>query len=111
MNKLERKLLSEFEQLNEEGQNQLLDYALFLKGKYKAEPAPKKPLDIARPNSENVIDAIKRLSKTYPMIEKKKIMGSASDLLTQHMMQGRAADEVIDELEELFENHYKKSLR
>jgi len=108
VDKTERELLANFENLNKEGKTQLLDYARFLKVKYGREPVPTQPLNIVRPDSENVIDAIKRLTKTYPMVSKKKMMGPSSELLSQHMMQGRAAEEVIDELEELFRKHYKE---
>ncbi|MES0490695.1 MAG: hypothetical protein ABUK01_11915 [Leptospirales bacterium] len=111
MDKQERELLAHYEQLNKEGKNQLIDYALFLKNKYGSDPVPQTPLNIPRPEQESVIDAMKRLSKNYPMISKKKVMGPASELLTMHMMQGRAADEVIDELEQLFKSHFEQEFQ
>jgi hypothetical protein len=72
-----------------------------------AEPAEiPPPEDIPRPDDEKVVAAVKRLSKTYFMLDKKTMLGVTSDLVTQHILHGREAAEVIDELESLFEQHY-----
>jgi hypothetical protein len=42
------------------------------------------------------------------MLDKTKMLGVTSDLVTQHIVQGRDAAEVIDELERLFEAHYRE---
>lgn len=49
---------------------------------------------------------MKRLTKTYPMLETEDLFTEASSLMTQHVMRGREAMEVIDELEQLFREHY-----
>ena len=61
-----------------------------------------------RPQDEKVVAAIKRLSKAYYMLDKSKMLGVTSDLVTQHVLQGREAVEVIDELEQVFEDHYRQ---
>jgi len=66
------------------------------------------PEAIQRPDDERVVAAVKRLSKTYYMLDKKKMLSVTSDLVTQHILQGRDAAEVIDELESLFEQHYRQ---
>jgi hypothetical protein len=66
------------------------------------------PENIPRPSDEKVVAAVKRLSKTYFMLDKKKMLGVTSDLVTQHILQGRDAVEVIDELENLFQQHYEQ---
>lgn len=66
------------------------------------------PEAIARPEGEKVVAAVKRLSKTYYMLDKKQMLGVTSDLVTQHLLQGRDAVDVIDELESLFAQHYRK---
>lgn len=66
------------------------------------------PEVVPRPDDEKVVAAVKRLSKTYYMLDKKKMLGVTSDLLTQHILHGRKAAEVIDELESLFEQHYRR---
>jgi hypothetical protein len=72
-------------------------------------PAPvpiPEPESIPRPDTETVVTAVKRLSKTYFMLDKKKMLGVTSDLMTQHIVQGRDASDVIDELEATFRQHY-----
>lgn len=66
------------------------------------------PQPEARPDAESVVMAIKRLTRTYPMIDRRKLMGPTSLLMSQHALQGRAATEVIDELELVFERHYRE---
>ncbi len=66
------------------------------------------PEPIPRPQGEKVVAAVKRLSKTYFMLDKSKMLGVTSDLVTQHVLQGREACEVIDDLEQVFESHYRQ---
>lgn len=66
------------------------------------------PLDIPRPETETVVAAIKRLSKTYSMLDKAALLSQASTFMTQHIMQGRDAKDVIDELEDMFKQRYVK---
>lgn len=78
------------------------------------ESAPARPPEIPepdpqpRPQDEKVVAAVKRLSKTYFMLDKTSMLGVTSDLVTQHVLQRREASEVIDELEQLFANQYRK---
>jgi hypothetical protein len=51
---------------------------------------------------------MKRLSATYHMLDKSKLLNETSALMAQHVMQGRPAHEVIDELEVVFELHYRR---
>ena len=59
-------------------------------------------------HQERVVAAVKRLSKTYFMLDKSKMLGATSDLVTQHIMQGREASDVIDELEQVFIDQYQR---
>ena len=61
-----------------------------------------------RPQDEKVVAAIKRLSSAYYMLDKSKMLGVTSDLVTQHVLQGREAMDVIDELEQVFADHYRQ---
>jgi len=107
LNKSDKKLLKIFNQLSESAQLSLLDYADFLLEKYPAaQQEITEPNDIARPEEETVIAAIKRLSATYPMLKDNALFNETSSLMTQHIMQGREANIVIDELEEIFRNQY-----
>ena len=105
-------LLEIFETLDDERQTTLLQFAEFLqsKGNLVNQEIPD-PLEIPRPESETVVGAIKRLKETYPMIESMTVFSSASALMTDHMVKGRDAMEVIDEMEALFEEHYQKLLQ
>ncbi len=71
-------------------------------------PTVMEPRDIPRPENESVVSAMKRLTKTYPMLDTKDLFTQASSLMTQHIIRGREAMEIIDELEQLFREHYKK---
>jgi hypothetical protein len=66
------------------------------------------PEAVPRPANEKVVAAVKRLAKTYFMLDKSKMLGVTSELVIQHIVQGRDAAEVIDELEQVFEMHYRE---
>ena len=106
----EKRLLELFNGLPKAEQKSLLDFAEFLveRAGPLPSPHPTEPLDIPRPEGENVIAAMKRLRETYPMIDHSKMLHEASGLMSEHMMQGRPAPEVIDELELMFVRYYKK---
>jgi hypothetical protein len=106
-----KRLLLVFRSLSEPRQQALLEYAEFLAGKEGAEIAaapPTEPLDIPRPEQENVVKAIQRLTRTYPMLERNEIFHEASAQMTRHLIHGVPAIEVIDELERVFAQQYQK---
>jgi hypothetical protein len=86
----------------------LLEYAEFLAARYAGPKEVTTPLDIPRPEKESVVKAIRRLGATYPMVDRSKMLNETSVLMTQHVVSGRDAAEVIDELEILFRRHYEK---
>jgi hypothetical protein len=97
----------------------LLEFAEFLLERHGATSGPGKektssaleipaPVEIPRPAEETVVKAVKRLRATYPMLDARKLLNQTSDLMTQHIVQGREAIEVIEELEILFRSHYEK---
>lgn len=112
----EEKLLESFRQLDSADQSTLLAFAEFLA--FRSGPVPEskpvvtqevtEPEAIPRPAEESVVAAVKRLSKTYPMINKNEILAETSDLVSQHVIQRREAAVVIDDLEIVFEQHYRK---
>ncbi|MCU7835077.1 MAG: Crp/Fnr family transcriptional regulator [gamma proteobacterium symbiont of Taylorina sp.] len=113
MNKTEKKLLNVFSDLDDNDQNSLMAFAQFLlqKAEQEGRSGVEEQLslvNIPRPEEEKVIAAIKRLSATYPMLKKDKLMNETAALMSEHMLQGRSAVEVIDKLEKLFQNHYDK---
>lgn len=116
------RLLALFDALTPPERDSLLAYAEFLQTRRRSTgvpmapgilPAPPsveraKPLDIPRPSQEAVVAALKRLTATYPMLDKSKLLSDTSGLVTQHIMQGRPQVEVIDELEAIFVRHYQR---
>jgi hypothetical protein len=111
VNRIEKRLLEILESLPEEQAQQLLEYAEFLFARHGREPVAPDPLDLPRPEEESVVRAIKRLRETYPMLDPAKLLNDTSLLMTQHVMNGREAGEVIDELEILFRSHFEKATR
>ena len=105
----ERRLLGLFRSFSESKQAGLLDYAEFLmsRGLPEAELVSQTPLAVARPTQESVVKAIKRLRETYPMLDRAKLINETAALMSQHLVQGRTAVEVIDDLEALFLRHYQ----
>jgi hypothetical protein len=98
-----------FEQLSVDRQQSLQDFAQFLllqQGGPKESSISKTPLDIPRPDAESVVAAIKRLAKTYPMLNREALLHDASTLMSAHVMQGRSANDVIDDLQAMFESAY-----
>ncbi len=107
-----RQLSEIFESLDDERKASLVDYAEFLLS--KGGPVVKEigePLDIPRPDQETVVGAVKRLKQTYPMVESMAVFSAASSLMTEHMVNGRDVDEVIDDMEKLFEESFQKLLK
>jgi hypothetical protein len=115
----QEKLIQVVEQLSPQDQAAVDSFAAFLLsrsgGAVVAEPAAPAQVPeinpIPRPEDEKVVAAVKRLSRTYFMLDKKKMLGVTSDLVTQHVIQGRDAGEVIDELERIFEDYYRQLLQ
>lgn len=115
---LEEQLLALFQSLSPTDQAALLSFAGYLASRSGAQAVPEtpppsatpvpEPEPIPRPDDEKVVAAIKRLSRSYPMLDKSKMLGVTSDLMTQHILQGRDAGAVIDELERLFREEYDR---
>ena len=108
MNKSEKQLLNLYRDLPEAARSNLLDFAAYLAERYPPETqVATEPLEIPRPTEESVIAAVKRLSATYPMLNKDTMLHETSALVAQHLIQGRDAMEVIDELEDIFRQRYQ----
>jgi hypothetical protein len=109
----ERALSKIYKELDSNHRQTLLSFANFLVQQQKEQSATSqenivdlKPLNIPRPKKESVIKAIRRLSANYPMIDTDTMFDAISKLMTSHIMEGRSAEEVINDLQALFENQY-----
>jgi hypothetical protein len=104
-----KKLLRLLETLSAEQQNTVFSFAEFLAARNPAAEAaiPQEPLAVPRPAEESVVKAIKRLRKTYPMLDPDKLLHETSGLMMKHVMHGKPAVEVIDEVEALFARYYE----
>ena len=118
MTEHEEELLAVFRRLTPAAQGHVLAFAQFLHSRSgsglpaTAQPGSvneiPEPVAIPRPAEESVVKAVKRLAQTYPMLDKSKMLTDTSALVMQHVVQGRDAAEVIDELEIVFQRHYTK---
>ncbi len=107
MKKSTKKLLAFYRKLPDEVAQQLLEFAEFLASRHKIEVEKiSLPEKITRPVKESVVIAVKRLTATYPMLDTDKLLDKTASLVSQNMLQGRDAVEVIDELEVIFSKQY-----
>lgn len=108
----EKKMLRLFRSLSPEQQKTVAAFVEFLAGNmehsYAAEP--EQPVALPRPDQESVVKAIKRLRATYPMLDQNKLFHETSQHMTEHLMHGKAAIEVINELETMFAQHYQRHI-
>jgi len=109
----QRTLLKIYSGLEAEARTTLMVFAEFLADRQSAaETAGNLPVTepepIPRPDEETVIGAIKRLSASYHMLDRSALLTETSSLMTAHIVHGREAGEVIDELESMFARHYQQ---
>ncbi|MCK5479565.1 MAG: Crp/Fnr family transcriptional regulator [Gammaproteobacteria bacterium] len=112
----EKHLLQLFSQLAAGDQATLLAFAEFLCGRSSpgAVVASSKPQEIPepgqieRPAEESIVGCLKRLAKTYPMLDKNEMLKATSELVATNIMKGGDTVEVIDELERIFRTHYEQ---
>ncbi len=105
----ERRLTRIMRSLGAEDRRTLLRFAEFLasNGESEAEEAPLlEPNHLPRPAKESVVAAIKRLSLSYHMLDRSVMLNETSTLMAAHVLNGRPAKDVIDELEILFARYY-----
>lgn len=111
----QRRLLDLYGRLDNQSRETLLAFAEFLSLRESGDGAPLeqpllKPELIERPQQESVVKAIKRLSATYHMLERERLLDQTSSLMMSHVLQGRDAVSIIDELELIFREHYQRYL-
>ncbi|MBF0424913.1 MAG: hypothetical protein HQL66_03725 [Magnetococcales bacterium] len=109
----ERRLLSAWRSLAAAERHTLLQFAEFLVTRSNAvvatEPPPSLlPLDIPAPPGESAVKALKRLKKTYPMIDADlQLLEQASAILMQRVL-GSPDASVVAQLEQLFRERYQR---
>ena len=107
--KEEQELIGRFRALSAERQALLLEFAEFLAQRAVSAALPAvAPVPEPHPENETVVKAIQRLSRTYPMLDRRKLLAETSRCVEQHVIHGRDAGEVITELEIIFAQHYEK---
>jgi len=110
-----QRLIDLFNAMSEQHQKSLLDFASFLQHQSvsveeEQELEKLQPLASPRPEDENVVNAIKRLRASYFMLNTDDLLNQSSTLMAEFMLQGREAEAVINDLEQVFEDYYKKYL-
>ena len=111
----ERQLLDFYQRLGPDGQATLLAFAEFLCQRSASTVNPPRaerveitePVPIDRPERESVVAGLKRLSQTYPMLSKTEMLTATSDLVARNIMLGTDPAQVIDQLEDIFREHYR----
>lgn len=104
----QKRLIDIWQNLPTQQAAQLLEFADFLQQRHATVISEiAEPLDIPRPEKESVPSALKRLTKTYPMLSSRLLLDDASKFMTQHLMEGRPSNEVIDDIEVMFRQHYE----
>ena len=111
----ERQLLDLYRRLGADGQATLLAFAEFLCQRGASAVAPPRaetveipePTPIIRPQQESVVAGLKRLSQTYPMLSKTEMLSATSELVARNIMLGTDPAQVIDQLEDIFREHYR----
>jgi len=108
----EQRLVVLYQALSPADRSTLLAFGEFLAAR-DAKHTPKtpglpEPVPIPRPQEESLVAAIKRLSRSYYMLDPGTMLNDTSTLMGAHILQGRPAAEVIDELETLFARCYTK---
>jgi hypothetical protein len=112
----QQQLTELFQQLGAADQATLLAFAAFLASRatprtvaVRTEPEVlPEALMIERPRQESIVGALKRLSKSYPMLNKAEMLSATSELVATSLMQGSDPVGVIDELEKIFSAHYEQ---
>jgi hypothetical protein len=96
--------------LGAEDRRTLLEFARYLASR-RPRPEAATRVDVPRPMNETVVQAVKRLNASYPGLERKRLVTRVGVLLSSHMVDGRDAASVIDELEALYVDAHRAAGR
>lgn len=108
----EQKALKLFRALSCAQQQTVTSFMEFLQSQGESASAgkPLQPDPIPRPDKESVVKGIKRLRATYHMLDQNGLFNETSQHMTSHLLHGKPAAQVIDELEAMFAQHYQRYL-
>ena len=114
LSKAERKLCKFYKSLPEGERETLLLFAEFLNTKQtaskkadEAEAVLQHPILSIAEENESVVKGIKRLKTSYFMIENEDLLHKVSSLMSEHIMKGVSAQDVIPKIEAVFEQFYQ----
>jgi hypothetical protein len=105
----EGRLLGAWRRLDADRRVALLEFAEFLAA--RAEVPRSARVSTLRPEGESVVHAVRRLNASYPMLDRGPLVRPVGDLLSQHLVDGRVAVAVIDDLEALYAAAYAAFLK
>ena len=97
------------EKLDDDARRELVEYAELLAS--RAGKAPVLASATTRPAEETVLQAVRRLTRSYPGLRKGSLMQPMGELVSQHILGARAAEEVIEELESLYARAHANRVR
>ncbi|MEO5333136.1 MAG: hypothetical protein H7839_14035 [Magnetococcus sp. YQC-5] len=107
-----KQLLAVWRQLSSEDRRNVLNFAQFLASRQDQEKptaptVPDTPLPIPRPPVETAVAGLKRMKKTYPMIEADEgVLAEASRILMGKVM-GISDADIVNQLETFFAERYR----
>lgn len=94
------RLVALIERLDRDGRRTLLEYAEFLASRGTS-PAIAPAIERRAPG-ETVLQAVRRLNRSYPRLRRSALLQPVGELLSEHLVDGRAAEEIVAELEALY---------
>ena len=112
----DKRLAQMFGKLSPDDKKALLAFAEFLLSRSDAAgdadaSEPLTPVSIDPKPGESVVAAIKRLSRSYHMLDRGSMLNETSALMSAHVIQGKQREVVIEELEVLFRRYYNDYLK
>ena len=113
LSKEERQLCKYYKNINKANRQTLLLFAEFLSSKEAVDEVIEKPAVLQEPlltaaiEGESVVKGIKRLKASYFMIDDPDLLHEISALMTEHVMQGVSAQEIMPKIEMVFKKFYE----
>jgi hypothetical protein len=110
VDRLTARLERAMRRLAPEQRRAVVEFAEFLAQRHVPDTEQNRSIvPIPRPAGETVMAALQRLSATYPMLDRDELLGASADLVAQHVVGGRPASDVIDDLERLFHERRERN--